>query len=313
MKSIDNLKKYDIKDISINTKIVQQRIKDIIECNFDKLDRARARGFIHILSREYKIDFDDWLEAYDNFYKEKEENIQSNEYQNNADKDKKEQITTIVVDSTMKDKTYIRLIITLAILVILFTAYFVYKNVFYVNDSSDNNLDNDINLSSNITLENNNITDNINKDEDDLKNDPNSIDNSNNLDSMGVESTDNLDALSKDTESDISNKMNIDSKPADTNIMDELVITPKAALWVGIIDLDTYQKKQLSITSDYKIVLDKDKLIRTGHSHFDITNPDKTIKKYIGGNNRYFLYTTDGGLREIKKSDFLSFNRGEEW
>lgn len=316
MKSIDELKKYDVKDISVKTKIVQQRIRDILECNFDKLDKTRARGFIHILSREYKIDFDDWIDAYDNFHKERAKNSQSVDENNDINVDKKDQITTIVVDSTMKDKTYVRLIVVLIILVIMFVVYFVYKNILHdnISDNISSNINGNTHLLSDVQSGSNG---NIDISDDPVNNDFSSdnleiIDNN---DSRVVDSKDIIDVETKNDDSkDIESKGKDESlKSSNTNIVDELIITPKSALWVGIIDLDTYQKRQLSITSDYKIILDKDKLIRTGHSYFDIKGPNSALKKYIGGNNRYFLYTMDSGLKEIKKEDFLNFNRGEEW
>lgn len=307
MKSIDELKKIDLKEISTKTKIVQQRLKDIIEYNFDKIDRTRARGFIHILSREYKIDFDDWLEAYDNFYKEQEKILQSKDNPNELNNEKKETITTIVVDSTMKDKTYIRLVIALVILIVSFSAYFLYKNVFNANVNNIDNPSNTINIEANNAI-NDTLTPGVNIDS-----------NLNTIDSINKNNNDLENVITNDNErvESLNNKeillMENNLKDENVNLIEEITFIPKSPLWIGIIDLDTYRKKQLSISSNYKIILDKDKLIRTGHSHFNIIGPNNLLKKYIGGDNKYFLYTKESGLKEIKRDDFLSFNRGEDW
>lgn len=92
----------------------------------------------------------------------------------------------------------------------------------------------------------------------------------------------------------------------------ELKIIPKEPLWLGIIDVESGSKKQLSLISEYVIVLDSPKLIRTGHSYFSISINGE-FREFIGGDNKYFSYTIENGFSEISKSEFLALNKGLEW
>lgn len=300
MKCIDKLKKIDIKDINTKTKISTQKLQFIIDCDFNMLDKARAKGFIHILSREYKIDFTEWLEAYDAFCANQNEQLQNN---NSEAKDKKDvEVNVAFVDSTTKDKTYMGLLLVSCILVFSFIAYFIYKNV--VMGSIKQSEDIQIQLESNESE----IQSPIKEENKEETKEESSLDN------IDVDSIDtNSEALESKDDSNENQAILKDSTPIDINTTLSVTIDPKAPLWIGIIDLNTYQKKQLSISSSYSLNLDKNLLIRTGHGYFDIDLPNQFSKKYVGGNNKYFIYTNEDGLREIKKEEFLEFNRGDEW
>ena len=303
MKCIDELKQINIKDINVKTKISTQKLQYIIDCDFEKIDKARAKGFIRILNREYRIDFSEWLEAYDAFCALENEELQNS---NSENKDKKDvEVNVAFVDSTTKDRTYMGLLLTSCVLVLSFIAYFVYKNV--VLDS--------INQNEIATTQSHNPTPPILND--------NLIESSESTLSLDVdknlnEENEEANEANKDEENVIE-ALETPPTPSlppikdNTLTLNSVTISPKAPLWIGIIDLNTYQKKQLSISSDYSLNLDKNLLIRTGHGYFDINVPNQFSKKYVGGNNKYFVYTNEDGLREIKKEEFLEFNRGDEW
>ena len=66
--ALNRLRGIGIEQISKATKLATSKIEDVLEKRFDRLDRTRARGFVHILEREYKVDLSEWLEEYDRFY-----------------------------------------------------------------------------------------------------------------------------------------------------------------------------------------------------------------------------------------------------
>ena len=316
MKCIEELKQINIKDINVKTKISTQKLQYIIDCDFGRIDKARAKGFIHILNREYKIDFSEWLEAYDAFCALESEELQNNNPEN---KDKKDvEVNVAFVDSTTKDRTYMGLFLASCILALSFISYFIYKNVVLdsINEVASTTtpttsiLNENLPQSSESTLSLN-VDSNIENKEMNEKDE--NVDNRKD----SVESIDPLISTPSSIESNSVESTSIESPspPLKDNANNDISVTisPKAPLWIGIIDLNTYQKKQLSISSNYSLNLDKNLLIRTGHGYFDINIPNQFSKKYVGGNNKYFVYTIKEGLREIKKEEFLEFNRGDEW
>ena len=330
MKCIEELKKIGIQEINFRTKIATKRLDDIFECKFDEIDRTRVKGFIYILQREYKIDMSEWLEKYDEYHKEKEEESQQNEDEKDVKSDKSDNVNIAFVDTTIKDKTYTRLVGVFLILFVLFIGYFVYNNL--IKDENSNisdvknidkqdlsanktniasNLDSVSNLNtvdSNATIEsiqdsneNSNLTTSNEVVENNMHNNDESIDN------KGASQADSTHSVADDNTL-IPTNNNVNSIFS----TDEAIIIPKSPLWVGVIDLQTYKKKQISVSDSFSISLDGAKIIRTGHGYFDIKSQNLN-EKYIGGDSKYFIYTREDGLKEISKEEFLGFNRGKEW
>ncbi|MGX2985434.1 hypothetical protein ACWIWK_08230 [Helicobacter sp. 23-1048] len=65
---LEELKQIGAKDISKTTRLTINRIEDILNKRFEKIDRVRAQGFIHILEREYSVDLTEWLRLYGKFH-----------------------------------------------------------------------------------------------------------------------------------------------------------------------------------------------------------------------------------------------------
>lgn len=303
MQCIEKLKKIGLHEINAKTKIATKRLDDIFECRFDDIDRIRVKGFLYILQREYNIDMSEWLEKYDEYYREKEElNKENKDVESKPDN-----VNISFIDTTVENKTYKKLLIVFIVLLALFILYFIYNNS-SSDDKQTNEVDKyEINTNTNIASPDSTIEP---KEEEIII--------SSNATMTNEEGSDILEEQSQSNNKDdniesIDNNSLIDSSN-NTDIIgvEEVIITPKSPLWVGIIDLQTYKKKQVSISDAFNIKLDDSKIIRTGHGYFDIKSPNLS-KKYIGGNSKYFIYTRENGFEEITKEEFLEFNRGQEW
>lgn len=303
MQCIEKLKKIGLHEINAKTKIATKRLDDIFECRFDDIDRIRVKGFLYILQREYNIDMSEWLEKYDEYYREKEElNKENKDVESKPDN-----VNISFIDTTVENKTYKKLLIVFIVLLALFILYFIYNN-----SSSDNKQTNEVDkykISTNANIASPDSTIEPKKEE---------IIISSNATMTNEEGNDIIEGQSQSNNKDdniesIDNNSLIDSSN-NTDIIgvEEVIITPKSPLWVGIIDLQTYKKKQVSISDAFNIKLDDSKIIRTGHGYFDIKSPNLS-KKYIGGNSKYFIYTRENGFKEITQEEFLEFNRGQEW
>ncbi|RDU56358.1 hypothetical protein CQA49_01470 [Helicobacter sp. MIT 00-7814] len=58
------LSEVGLKEISKTTKLTTNKIDDILQKRFDKIDKIRAKGFIAILEREYNLNLSEWLKEY---------------------------------------------------------------------------------------------------------------------------------------------------------------------------------------------------------------------------------------------------------
>lgn len=300
MNCINKLREIGIENISAKTRITQDKIIDIIECRFENFDKTRAKGFIQIIQREFNIDLSEWSKAYDDYYNEHMSKIEDKEINQEDDISSK---INIPIQNDKKNNPYVKLIVILVCLCVLFVVYFIYNNFYSSNDNANTTID-----ENNETIIDNNNTSVLNN---------NIIDNnatmSNNAtikSNSSLQNESQIQDVSKNTGTKEETNNVIDN--LSTQNQEELTITPKEPLWIGIIDLDTHKKKQTSTMDSYTIKLDSDKLILTGHSYFDIKAPNLD-KHYIGGNKKYFLFTIKDGLKEITKKEFLELNRGEEW
>lgn len=64
-KNLQILKEVGVAEICKATKIASKNIHSILEKRYESLSRVRARGFIQILEREYKIDLSAWMKEFD--------------------------------------------------------------------------------------------------------------------------------------------------------------------------------------------------------------------------------------------------------
>lgn len=61
---LEYLKGIGIKEINKTTRLTTNKIDDILQKRFDKIESVRAKGFISILEREYGLDLSAWLKEY---------------------------------------------------------------------------------------------------------------------------------------------------------------------------------------------------------------------------------------------------------
>lgn len=336
MNCIEQFREFDIKEINSKTKIALESLNDIFECRFDKINRTRARGFASILQREYKIDMSEWLNAYDEYHtKEKEAEIIED-----AESAHDEPVTLPIIESASKPKGGNKLVVAFAVLFAIFAMYFLYNNftrqdsrtsqrinapsasvapsAIPAESSTESTASTDISAESTLG-DSINATDSVESTQSAESSDENAGDIKDSTDSANAKNATDSTNLAESVESGETPSPNhalpIPQNTANNTTilrLEELSITPKAPLWVGVIDLPTMRKKQVSISAIYTITLDTSKLIRTGHGHFDLNAPNMT-KNYMGGDNKYFHYTRENGLREITHAEFLNLNKGQEW
>lgn len=323
MKCIDELKKIGIDKVSAKTRITQDKIQDIIDFKFDAFNKTRALGFTQIITRDFGVDLSEWLAAYNDYHSSTEQ-VEATE-NNSIDEISKN--INIPIESDKKDKSYIALIVLLIVLVVLFMGFFVYNN--FISSDSPKSANQStltplqqIQKQNQMDLANNadstpNVADLGESNQSDSN--QNEISQNPQVDSKAdsqVDSTETQENINADSQQKSANVPTSSASANQARInaqADELIITPNEPLWVGIIDLKTHRKKQLSIDAQQSFLLDGDKLIRTGHSYFSLSSGTNFAKQYIGGDNKYFLYRVEGGLREISKAEFLELNKGEEW
>ena len=67
---IEKLLEMDLKEVTKRTHIETEYLEYMCEKNYEKLRKLNASGFAKILSREYDLDLQGWIDEYDEYCKE---------------------------------------------------------------------------------------------------------------------------------------------------------------------------------------------------------------------------------------------------
>ena len=67
---IEKLLEMDLKEVTKHTHIETEYLRYMCEKNFEKLRKLNASGFAKILSREYDMDLQGWIDEYNEYCKE---------------------------------------------------------------------------------------------------------------------------------------------------------------------------------------------------------------------------------------------------
>ncbi len=278
------MKEIGLKEVSRKTYIEVKYLQRIVDKDFANLNRANTLGFIKILKREYNLDLDEWVKEFEEYLKE------------NANETVNEQLFVDTRPSFWQNKLYLFLIAVFIILLGGFLySYFYNKNSSFAQISDDNtsafmqaveNIGNitDENLVSNtladtLTITNQTLSDNIITD--------NSTDKLSNL--MVYENTEDI-----------------------KNASEKALLKPSNNLWIGIIDLSNFQKKDYIQNSSLEIDLTKEQLILAGHGNFKIENKNGENLNFNSESKKY-LHVKNGAVKEINAGEFRSLNRGRDW
>ncbi len=301
---MDEFKKLEdlgLKEISNRTHIEVKTLEWMINSQFEKLNRSSTVGFVKILSREYGLDLEEWLNEAERFWSE-----------NRAD-DNSQKIF-IVQKSKNGVKTVVVLIALLALIGILYGAYiFLDKKV----DIFDNSVaKNDTNFSYEETpvvneakevLEKN-ITD---KDLNDTK-----------VLETNLTTNSSLIVVDEQNSSEVNNSKQVNSLELNSSKelkiksdtianVDEDYISPKSKLWVGIIYLDNFKRGSFIGIKNFELNASRDQLITTGHGNFVLQFNGET--KRFKSQKSIKLLVKDGNISVISNEKFKELNRGSLW
>lgn len=291
------LKGIGTKEINKATKLTTNKIEDILEKRFDKIDRIRAKGFINILEREYNLNLSGWLNEYAIFHNKENPHISAPTSQSPISeidirthiKEYNRQNTNPreLVDSPQITEPYNKSIkakkasnnplpFALLILLALCCAGYLAYRVFFAETTMP-------------------------------------TDYSHSTQSLPVEFM--TDSLEMDLKDYIQDKPSLQDGTLDTHYplsqAPRLAIVPKSELWIGIIEVQTQKTTQLNITQTYEITLDKPLIVVFGHNDFTSILNDETFPHKINSFVRFYF---DGQqLKEINYSTYKQLYPIDQW
>ena len=109
----------------------------------------------------------------------------------------------------------------------------------------------------------------------------------------------------------VADEQNASSSISSEAILPKVTIIPKRKLWIGIIYLDNFKRKNYITSSPVELNTSRDQLIVTGHGKLQIDS-DGEIEDFNSTKKMRFIYRA-GVLEVIDRNTFKLYNRGKDW
>lgn len=293
MDSWKKLEDLNLFEVQKRTQIEIACLELIIKKDFKSLSRFNVNGFIKILQREYELDFTSFLEEYEAYLAE-----------NGVEKKNSAHVCPRMSSYT-KEKSYFWFFVVIIVVALIVLSALAVSRL--LQDVADENTTNVLNQEQ-IIIEENDTNATILFNEKDFI-EENSTDNN-----ESVEEILDVNASVQDENTSINENLIIEEnapKKAEA-LVNESVIKPSAELWLGMVDLKTFQKSSKTIKNEFVISLEKDMLITTGHAAFSLNDEHNNILEFKSGVSK-FLMIKNGKIKQISKAEFIKENRGKLW
>ncbi|AFI01051.1 sialidase [Helicobacter pylori] len=282
-KNLQILKEVGVAEICKATKIASKNIHSILEKRYESLSRVRARGFIQILEREYKIDLSAWMKEFDKVcvFKESvsEEKNQETDPEETAKKPLKVELDYSINQAntslSKKSSKWKPFVLILGVIVIVLAVVIIQNSSSLKEEREQESA----------------IKSGTKK---------NSFNKANLAEENKPETTPKPEEKQeKQTEQDKQEKEAIKEYP------NTIYIIPKRDIWVEVIDLDEKKNSfQKVFKKNYSLETKNHRLLlRFGHGYLILKNNNQA-QNYNDNKARRFLYEPAKGLTLINEAQY---------
>ena len=292
---IAKLSDFDIKEVERQTKIPLEYLEAIYAKNYDFLKDTNLKAYLRILSREFNIDLDGYLEDFENYCAE------------NSSDDSKIQVNPRLTGYVAKESksSFAWLVLVLILLGVGVWGFKFIKDL----DFNWSDLKPDFGSKSEVNVSEENIA--IIK--------PNTdVIESIVVDEMLDQNTSKEEILVVDenatTEQNLAEKQikeqkeEVQVKETTANV---IKIIPVKKVWIGIKNLKDMSKRSLSTSEAYELNATGNRLILTGNGMLDLVNGDNNKSYRTRDALRFHIH--DGIIEEIDYAKYVELNKGKTW
>lgn len=292
---IAKLLDFDIKEVQRQTKIPLEYLEAIYAKNYDILKDTNLKAYLRILSREFNIDLDGYLEDFENYCSE------------NSSDDSKIQVNPRLTGYVAKESksSFGWLVLVLILLGVGVWGFKFIKDL----DFNWSDLKPDFGSKSEVNVSEENIAI--------IKPNADVIENIV-VDEVLDQNTSKEEILVVDenatTEQNLAEeqikeqKEEVQVKEAAANV---IKIIPVTKVWIGIKNLNDMSKRSLSTSEAYELNATGNRLILTGNGMLDLVNGDNN-KSYRTRDALRF-HIRDGIIEEIDYAKYVELNKGKTW
>lgn len=302
---IEKLLEMDLKEVTKHTHIETEYLRYMCEKNFEKLRKLNASGFAKILSREYDMDLQGWIDEYNEYCKE-----------HNGDDNTGFTVAPKLPAYTPKTDNSMALTVILVVVLIIVALVWVVKFTNILDNielpSFDKNQS--VTYSANAVVESakenleaisQTIEKVVQKDEN-ITAESNQTQIDSNSTSIEVNATTELKTQTLNIET---TKVEVPQITAPANEIAKII--PTKNVWIGIKDIDGKNKRFYTTKNPIDLNLSTDQLIQTGHGEL-ILEIDGDQKKFSVQKPLRFVIQ-NGTIRELEYGEFVKLNKGSQW
>ena len=290
---IAKLLDFDIKEVQRQTKIPLEYLEAIYAKNYDILKDTNLKAYLRILSREFNIDLDGYLEDFENYCAE------------NSSDDSKIQVNPRLTGYVAKESksSFAWLVLVLILLGVGVWGFKFIKDL----DFNWSDLKPDFGSKSEVNVSEENIAI--------IKPNADVIENIV-VDEVLDQNTSKEEILVVDenaaTEQNLAEKQiqkeEVLVKEATANV---IKIIPVTKVWIGIKNLNDMSKRSLSTSEAYELNATGNRLILTGNGMLDLVNGDNNKSYRTRDALRFHIH--DGIIEEIDYAKYVELNKGKTW
>ena len=292
---IAKLLDFDIKEVERQTKIPLEYLEAIYAKNYDFLKDTNLKAYLRILSREFNIDLDGYLEDFENYCAE------------NSSDNSKIQVNPRLTGYVAKESksSFAWLVLVLILLGVGVWGFKFIKDLdFNWSDlKPDFGSKSEVNVSEeNIAIikPNADVIESIVVDE--------ALDQNTSKEEILVVDENATTEQNLAEEQIKEQKEEVQAKQATANV---IKIIPVKKVWIGIKNLKDMSKRSLSTSEAYELNATGNRLILTGNGMLDLVNGDNNKSYRTRDALRFHIH--DGIIEEIDYAKYVKLNKGKTW
>ena len=291
---IAKLLDFDIKEVQRQTKIPLEYLEAIYAKNYDILKDTNLKAYLRILSREFNIDLDGYLEDFENYCSE------------NSSDDSKIQVNPRLTGYVAKESksSFGWLVLVLILLGVGVWGFKFIKDL----DFNWSDLQPDFGPKSEVNVSEENIAI--------IKPNADVIENIV-VDEVLDKNTSKEEILVVDenatTEQNLAEEQ-IKEQKEEAQVKEAtnaIKIIPVTKVWIGIKNLNDMSKRSLSTSEAYELNTTGNRLILTGNGMLDLVNGDNNKSYRTRDALRFYIH--DGIIEEIDYAKYVELNKGKTW
>lgn len=312
MSDFEKLKSIDIETIYQKTYMSHQTIECLFDKNFKKLNKFKTLGYIKILEKEFNLDLSEFKEEATRFFDSQEEEMQKQ----------------LDMYKPVSNKLNKNIIIAIGFLLLIIVAYFfvpftsssdyeekivantdITSTQNYVSNDSFQQVDSSISNNSDSYVENSVDDESLDNTNEEL----NQEKGNDSLEDKVVDST-NLDLKETTINEEIihqDEQIEVEKNDTQKVISTKVIVVPQKELWLGVIYLDDYSKKDYLSKQPIELDTSRNQLILAGHGHLKVHLGDK--EEVFDDENRIRFLYQDGEFFLINMAKFKELNKGKNW